>query len=141
MLGGLLVASGGADRLANFLISLGGKKWVPWTMFFVAFLIGLPLFFEVGFVLLVPLAFAISKRMGESILKVGLRMLGGLSIAHGFVPPHPGPTLAVQIFHADAGKTILYGLLVGLPTGFVAVQCSRRLFRLGFTQAASRPSR
>ena len=120
MLGGLLVASGGADRLANSLISLGGKKWVPWTMFFAAFLVGLPLFFEVGFVLLVPLAFAISKRMGEPILKVGLPMLAGLSIAHGFVPPHPGPTLAVQIFHADAGKTILYGLLVGLPTGLLA---------------------
>jgi gluconate:H+ symporter, GntP family len=120
MLGGLLVASGGADRLANSLISLGGKKWVPWTTFFAAFLVGLPLFFEVGFVLLVPLAFAISKRMGEPILKVGLPMLAGLSIAHGFVPPHPGPTLAVQIFHADAGKTILYGLLVGLPTGLLA---------------------
>jgi GntP family gluconate:H+ symporter len=120
MLGGLLVASGGADRLANSLISLGGKKWVPWTMFFAAFLVGLPLFFEVGFVLLVPLAFAISKRMGEPILKVGLPMLAGLSIAHGFVPPHPGPTLAVQIFHADTGKTILYGLLVGLPTGLLA---------------------
>ena len=120
MLGGLLVASGGADRLANSLILLGGKKWVPWTMFFAAFLVGLPLFFEVGFVLLVPLAFAISKRMGEPILKVGLPMLAGLSIAHGFVPPHPGPTLAVQIFHADAGKTILYGLLVGLPTGLLA---------------------
>ncbi|MGA8655115.1 MAG: gluconate:H+ symporter [Chthoniobacterales bacterium] len=120
MLGGLLVASGGADRLANSLISLGGKKWVPWTTFFAAFLIGLPLFFEVGFVLLVPLAFAISKRMGEPILKVGLPMLAGLSIAHGFVPPHPGPTLAVQIFHADAGKTIFYGILVGVPAGLLA---------------------
>jgi GntP family gluconate:H+ symporter len=120
MLGGLLVSSGGADRLANSLISLGGKKWVPWTTFFAAFLIGLPLFFEVGLVLLAPLAFAISKRMGEPILKVGLPMLAGLSIAHGFVPPHPGPTLAVQIFHSDAGKTIFYGILIGVPTGLLA---------------------
>jgi gluconate:H+ symporter, GntP family len=120
MLGGLLVSSGGADRLATSLISLGGKKWVPWTMFFAAFLIGLPLFFEVGFVLLVPLAFAISKRMEVPILKVGLPMLAGLSIAHGFVPPHPAPTLAVQVFHADAGKTIMYGILLGLPTGLLA---------------------
>ncbi len=120
MLGGLLVSSGGADRLANSLISFGGKKWVPWTMFFAAFLIGLPLFFEVGFVLLVPLAFAISKRMEVPILKVGLPMLAGLSIAHGFVPPHPAPTLAVQVFHADAGKTILYGILLGLPAGLIA---------------------
>ena len=77
MLGGLLVASGGADRLANSLISLGGKKWVPWTTFFAAFLVGLPLFFEVGFVLLVPLAFAISKRMNEPILKIGVQMYVG----------------------------------------------------------------
>jgi GntP family gluconate:H+ symporter len=78
------------------------------------------LFFEVGFVLLVPLAFAISKKMQTSILLIGLPMLAGLSIAHGLVPPHPAPTLAVSIFHADAGKTIFYAIIVGLPTGLLA---------------------
>jgi gluconate:H+ symporter, GntP family len=120
MLGGLLVFSGGAERFATALVSLGGKKLVPWTVFFAALLIGLPLFFEVGFVLLVPLAFAISKKMNTSILQVGLPMLAGLSIAHGLVPPHPAPTLAVSIFHADAGRTIFYAILVGLPTGILA---------------------
>jgi gluconate:H+ symporter, GntP family len=120
MLGGLLVFSGGAERLATGLVSLGGKRFVPWTIFFAALLIGLPLFFEVGFVLLVPLAFAISKKMQTPILLIGLPMLAGLSIAHGLVPPHPAPTLAVSIFHADAGKTIFYAIIVGLPTGLLA---------------------
>jgi gluconate:H+ symporter, GntP family len=105
--------------LATSLTSLGGKNWVPWTTFFVALLIGLPLFFEVGFVLLVPIAIAISKRVEMPILRVGLPMLAGLSIAHGLVPPHPAPTLAVQTFHADPGKTLL-AILVGLPTGLFA---------------------
>jgi GntP family gluconate:H+ symporter len=104
MLGGILISSGGADVLANDLIALGG----------------LPLFFEVGFVLLVPLAFVISKRMETPILRVGLPMLAGLSVAHALVPPHPAPTLAVATFHADAGKTILYAILVGIPTGILA---------------------
>jgi gluconate:H+ symporter, GntP family len=120
MLGGILISSGGADILANDLIALGGKKWIPWTMFLASLLIGLPLFFEVGFVLLVPLAFVISKRMNTPILRVGLPMLAGLSIAHALVPPHPAPTLAVATFHADAGKTILYAILVGAPTGILA---------------------
>jgi GntP family gluconate:H+ symporter len=120
MLGGILISSGGADVLANDLIALGGKKWIPWTMFLASLLIGLPLFFEVGFVLLVPLAFVISKRMDTPILRVGLPMLAGLSIAHALVPPHPAPTLAVAAFHADAGKTILYASLVGIPTGILA---------------------
>src|ERR1700693_1102549 len=120
MLGGILISSGGADVLANDLIALGGKKWIPGTMFLASLLIGLPLFFEVGFVLLVPLAFVISKRMNTPILRVGLPMLAGLSIAHALVPPHPAPTLAVAAFHADAGKTILYAILVGIPTGILA---------------------
>src|SRR5258708_39439249 len=82
--------------------------------------IGLPLFFEVGFVLLIPMALAIAKRAELPILRVGLPMLAGLSIAHGLVPPHPAPTLAVEIFHADPGKTILLAIIVGLPTGLFA---------------------
>lgn len=120
MLGGLLVASGGADRLANALVSLGGPRWVPWTIFFTALLIGLPLFFEVGFVLLVPLAFAVARQIKAPILVVGLPLLAGLSVAHALVPPHPAPTLAAATFHADVGKTIFYGILVGLPVGLVA---------------------
>ena len=120
MLGGLLVASGGADRLAQALVSIGGHRWVPWTIFFAALLIGLPLFFEVGFVLLAPLAVTVALRMRVPIVNVGLPMLAGLSVAHAMVPPHPAPTLAAAAFHADLGRTILYGLLVGLPVGLLA---------------------
>jgi GntP family gluconate:H+ symporter len=120
MIGGLLVSSGGADAFANAMISIGGRKYVPWTLFFAAFLIGLPLFFEVGFVLLVPLAFVMAKKMEVPILSLGLPMLAGLSIAHGMTPPHPAPTLAVATFHADAGRTILYALAIGLPVGLLS---------------------
>lgn len=120
MLGGILVTSGGADRLAQALVSLGGPRWVPWTIFFAALLIGLPLFFEVGFVLLAPLAVTVAMRMRVPIVSVGLPLLAGLSIAHALVPPHPAPTLAAATFHADLGRTILYGLLVGLPVGLLA---------------------
>lgn len=120
MLGGLLVFSGGAERLANALVSIGGKAWIPWTIFFAALLVGLPLFFEVGFVLLVPLALVIAHKTDTPILKVGLPMLAGLSIAHGLVPPHPAPTLIVSMFHADMGRTIFYAVLVALPTGLLA---------------------
>jgi GntP family gluconate:H+ symporter len=120
MLGGLLVFSGGAERLANALVSIGGKSWIPWTIFFAALLVGLPLFFEVGFVLLVPLALVIAHQTDTPILKVGLPMLAGLSVAHGLVPPHPAPTLIVSMFHADMGRTIFYAILVALPTGLLA---------------------
>jgi GntP family gluconate:H+ symporter len=135
MLGGLLVASGGADRLANALVSLGGNRWVPWTIFFAALLIGLPLFFEVGFVLLAPLAVTIAFRMKAPITAIGLPMLAGLSIAHGLVPPHPAPTLAAATFHADLGKTILLGILVGIPVGLLSgpgyAQVATRFLRIG----------
>lgn len=120
MIGGLLVSSGGADAFANAMIKAGGRKYIPWTIFFAAFLIGLPLFFEVGFVLLVPLAFVIARKMDAPVLSVGLPMLAGLSIAHGMTPPHPAPTLAVATFHPDAGKTILYALVIGLPAGLIS---------------------
>ncbi len=139
MLGGLLVASGGADRLAQALVSLGGRRWVPWTIFFAALLIGLPLFFEVGFVLLAPLAVTVAGRMRVPIVSVGLPLLAGLSIAHAVVPPHPAPTLAAATFHADLGRTILYGLAVGLPVGLLAgpgyALLARRFVGAGITPA------
>jgi len=89
-------------------------------MMFGAFLVGIPLFFEIGFVLLIPLVFIIAKRTGISLVKVGIPLLAGLSVVHGLVPPHPGPLLAIGVFGADIGKTIFYGLIVGLPTAIIA---------------------
>ena len=120
MLGKLMADSGGADQIAQTLIRAFGIKRVHWAMMFAAFLVGIPLFFEIGFVLLAPLVFIVARRTGLSLVKLGIPLLAGLSAVHGLVPPHPGPLLAVGVFGADIGKTIFYGLLVGLPTAMIA---------------------
>lgn len=119
MLGKMMAESGGADQIAQTLIRAFGKDKVQWAMMFAAFLVGIPLFFEIGFVLLIPLVFIVARRTGVSI-KIGIPLLAGLSAVHGLVPPHPGPLLAIGVFGADIGKTILYGLIVALPTAIIA---------------------
>jgi GntP family gluconate:H+ symporter len=89
-------------------------------MLFVALIVGLPVFFEVGLVLLIPIAFNVARRTGKSLVLIGLPMVAGLSVVHGLIPPHPAALLAVQAYHADMGKTILYALIVGIPTAIVA---------------------
>ena len=120
MLGKMMAESGGADQIARTLIQAFGKQRVHWAMMFAAFLVGIPLFFEIGFILLVPLVFIVSRRSGVSLIKIGIPLLAGLSAVHGLVPPHPGPLLAIGVFGADIGKTIFYGLLVALPTAAIA---------------------
>lgn len=120
MLGKMMAESGGAERVANTLIHLFGEKNIHWAMMVVAIIVGLPVFFEVGFVLLIPIAFNVAKRTGKSLLLIGLPMVAGLSVVHGLIPPHPAALLAVQAYHADIGKTIAYGLIVGIPTAIVA---------------------
>jgi GntP family gluconate:H+ symporter len=120
MLGKMMAESGGADRIARTLIDAFGKERVHWAMMFAAFLVGIPLFFEIGFVLLIPLVFIVARRTGVSLIRVGIPLLAGLSVVHGLVPPHPGPLLAIGVFGADIGKTIFYGLIVGLPTAMIA---------------------
>lgn len=120
MLGKLMEESGGAERIARTLINAFGEKNVHWAMMFVAFIVGIPVFFQVGFVLLLPLVFTIAKETGISLLKIGIPLIAGLSVVHGLVPPHPAAMAAVGIFKADVGKTILYSLIVGLPTAALA---------------------
>ncbi|MBX8589935.1 GntP family permease, partial [Pseudomonas cichorii] len=120
MLGKLMADSGGADQIAQTLIRTFGKQKVHWAMMLSAFLVGIPLFFEIGFVLLIPLVFIVARRTGVSIVKIGIPLLAGLSAVHGLVPPHPGPLLAIGIFGADIGKTIFYGLIIALPTAVIA---------------------
>ena len=120
MLGKMMAESGGADRIARTLIGAFGRERVHWAMMFAAFLVGIPLFFEIGFVLLIPLVFIVARRTGVSLIRIGIPLLAGLSVVHGLVPPHPGPLLAIGVFNADIGKTIFYGLLVGLPTAMIA---------------------
>jgi GntP family gluconate:H+ symporter len=120
MLGKMMAESGGAERVATTLIDFFGEKHIHWAMMVVAIIVGLPVFFEVGFVLLIPIAFNVAKRTNKSLLLVGLPMVAGLSVVHGLLPPHPAAMLAVQAYHADIGRTIAYGLIVGVPTAIVA---------------------
>jgi len=120
MLGKMMAESGGADRIAHTLIRFFGEKRVHWAMMVIGLVIGLPAFFEVGFVLLIPIAFTVARRTKTSLIMVGLPMVAGLSVVHGLVPPHPAALLAVTIYKADVGRTILYALLVGLPTAVIA---------------------
>jgi gluconate:H+ symporter, GntP family len=102
------------------VIGAFGERRVHWAMATIAFLVGLPVFFEVGFVLLIPIAFTVAKRTGTSMVFVGIPMVAGLSVVHGLVPPHPAALVAVTAYNADIGRTILYALIVGLPTAAVA---------------------
>ena len=120
MLGKMMAESGGAARIAKTLIDAFGAAHVHWAIMFVAFIVGIPVFFQVGFVLLIPLVFTIARQTGTSLLKVGLPLVAGLSVVHGMVPPHPAAMLAVATFKADVGLTILYALIVGLPTAALA---------------------
>jgi gluconate:H+ symporter, GntP family len=120
MLGKMMAESGGADQIAHTLIRFFGEKRVHWAMMVIGLIIGLPAFFEVGFVLLIPIAFTVARRTRTSLILVGLPMVAGLSVVHGLVPPHPAALLAVTIYKADVGRTILYALIVGLPTAVIA---------------------
>jgi GntP family gluconate:H+ symporter len=120
MLGKMMAESGGAERIATTMIAAFGEKNVHWAMMTVAFIVGLPVFFEVGFVLLIPIAFNIARRTGTSMVLVGIPMVAGLSVVHGLIPPHPAALLAVTAYNADIGRTILYALIVGIPTAVVA---------------------
>jgi GntP family gluconate:H+ symporter len=120
MLGKMMAESGGADQIAQTLIGFFGEKRVHWAMMVIGLVVGLPAFFEVGFVLLIPIAFTVARRTQTSLLLVGIPMVAGLSVVHGLVPPHPAALLAVTIYKADVGRTILYALLIGLPTAVLA---------------------
>ena len=120
MLGKMMAESGGAERIALTLISVAGEKRIHWAMMAVGLLVGLPVFFEVGFVLLIPIAFNVARRTGTSMVLVGLPMVAGLSVVHGLVPPHPATLLAVAAYKADIGRTVLYALIVGIPTAIIA---------------------
>ena len=120
MLGKMMAESGGAERIARTLIARFGTKNVHWAMMLIAFCVGLPIFFEVGFVLLIPIVLNVARRTGVPLLLVGLSLVAGLSVVHGLVPPHPAAMLAVKEYQADVGQTVFYALLVGLPTAALA---------------------
>jgi GntP family gluconate:H+ symporter len=120
MLGKMMAESGGAERIALTLIDRLGESRVHWTMLVIACIVGVPVFFQVGLVLLIPLAFIMAQKTRIPLLQIGIPLVSGLSVMHGLVPPHPGPMVAVEVLKADVGKTILYSVLVGIPTSILA---------------------
>ncbi|MGC4894672.1 SLC13 family permease [Micromonospora sp. DT31] len=120
MIGGLLAESGGADGIVERVVGRVSGGALPWAMAGVAALIGLPLFFEVGVVLLVPIVLLVSRRVDVPLMKIGIPALAGLSVLHGLVPPHPGPLVAIDALGANLGQTLALGLLVAVPTVIVA---------------------
>ncbi|MEU4470245.1 SLC13 family permease [Micromonospora sp. NPDC023888] len=120
MIGGLLAESGGADGIVNRTVGRVSGRALPWAMAGVAALIGLPLFFEVGVVLLVPIVLLVSMRTDVPLMKIGIPALAGLSVLHGLVPPHPGPLVAISSLNADLGLTLGLGLLVAIPTVIIS---------------------
>lgn len=120
MLGKLLAESGGAEIVANRLIGVLGKNYLPWSLTLVAFIVGLPVFFGVGLVLLIPILKSLSAETRRQLGWLGLPVVAGLSASHGLVPPHPGPMVAIDRFGADIGRTIFYSVLVGLPAAALA---------------------
>ncbi len=120
MLGKLLADCGGAQRIATTLIAKFGEKHIQWAVVLTGFTVGFALFYEVGFVLMLPLVLTIAAAARVPLLFVGVPMAAALSVTHGFLPPHPGPTAIATLFHADMGKTLLFGTLLGIPTVILA---------------------
>ena len=120
LLGKMLEVSDGARQLADWLIGLCGRRGLAATIVIVGLLVGLPVFFPVGVVLLMPIVVALARETERPLTRLGLPLVAGLSVSHGLVPPHPGPMNAIALLHADVGKTILYALAIGLPTALIS---------------------
>jgi GntP family gluconate:H+ symporter len=132
MFGGLLAKSRGADRIATSLITNRGLGFAPWAMAGLAMILGLPVFFETGLVMMMPIIVAVGAQFeaaakagrptpkGAPYLLIGLPTIAGLSVLHGLVPPHPGPLVAVATLHADMGTTLILGILIAIPTVIIS---------------------
>ena len=116
----LLADSGGADEIVDTIVGHASPRALPWAMALVGSIIGLPMFFEIGLVLLMPVIYLVAKRSQLSLVTVGIPALAGLSAMHGLVPPHPGPLTAIDLLGADLGITLALGVAVAVPTIIVA---------------------
>ncbi|WP_312067042.1 GntP family permease [Exiguobacterium sp.] len=141
MLGKLIADAGGAQRIAMTLVARFGEKNIQWAVVVASFIIGIALFFEVGLVLLIPIVFAISRQLRVSILYLGIPMVAALSVTHGFLPPHPGPTVIAGEYKANIGEVLLYGFIVAVPTVIIAgpvfTKIAKRLVPESFTRTGN----
>jgi Gnt-I system high-affinity gluconate transporter len=129
MFGKLVAESGAALQIGRALVRRAGERRIPWALLLTGFIVGIPLFYNVGFVLLVPLVFALAAQTRLSPIYLALPLLAALSVTHGFLPPHPSPTALVPQFHADMGQTILLGLIVAIPAMIIAGPLLARTMR------------
>lgn len=120
VLGKILEVTGAAERIAVTLINTFGQKNIQWAVMVTGFIIGIPLYYNAGFIILVPLVFMLARKSGLPLLYIAIPMAASLSTTHCFLPPHPGPALLVNAFKADMGKTLIYGLCIALPAVVLA---------------------
>src|SRR5512133_1811722 len=129
VLGKILESSGAARKISTTLINAFGMKNIQWALLLTGFLVGLPLYYNAGFIILVPLVFSVAKETRLPLLYLVLPMAASLSTAHCFLPPHPGPVILVKAFNADMGKTLIYGLILALPAIILAGPLLGRLLK------------
>ena len=129
ILGKILAVSGAAEQISSTLIKSFGEKNIQWAVLLTGFLIGIPLYYNAGFVILVPLVFTLAKKTGLPLLYIAIPMAASLSTTHCFLPPHPGPVVLVNAFNADMGKVLIYGLIIAIPTVIIAGPLLGRLLQ------------
>ncbi|HEY2650192.1 MAG TPA: gluconate:H+ symporter [Puia sp.] len=120
MIGKLIAEYGAAQRIVSSFMKWFGRKYLVWALVITAFIVGIPLFYGIGFVLLVPLIITLSYKYDIPAVYIGLPMLASLSVTHGYLPPHPSPVALIQQYHADLGLTLLYGFVVAVPSVIIA---------------------
>lgn len=120
ILGKLIAVSGAAQKITASMVAVVGEKNIQWAMVVTGFIVGIPLFYGIGFVLLVPFIFSVVHQYKLPAVYVGLPMLAALSVTHGFLPPHPSPSALVVMFHANMGLTLVYGLIIAIPAIMLA---------------------
>jgi Gnt-I system high-affinity gluconate transporter len=120
MLGKLIADYGAAQRIVSAFMNWFGRKYLMWALVITAFIVGIPLFYGIGFVLMVPLIITLSYKYDIPAVYIGLPMLASLSVTHGYLPPHPSPVALIQQYHADLGLTLIYGIMVAIPSVIIA---------------------
>jgi Gnt-I system high-affinity gluconate transporter len=120
MIGKLIAEYGAAQRIVSSFMEWFGRKYLVWALVITAFIVGIPLFYGIGFVLMVPLIITLSYKYDIPAVYIGLPMLASLSVTHGYLPPHPSPVALIQQYHADLGLTLLYGFVVAVPSVIIA---------------------
>ena len=118
--GAILEHSGGAEALAKFMLSKFGEKRASWALMLTGFFVAIPVFFDVAFIILIPIIYSLQRKTKKSLLLYAIPLLAGLAITHSFIPPTPGPVAVADILQADLGWVILFGFIVGIPTSILS---------------------